>query len=182
MRARSIVASVLPLAAAVSVGSPRNIPIGLDAPLDSGRYPACPEDYDAYCCTKVIPYSNRCQRGNCENKEGWSCLQGLGKVASMRHCLANAGSPQSAYCKKPGEENFASVLRWTGDSFDAVLRPTQYKTFLKAGMPEPWVPMESEIRWEGDDHNRDKHDSPIDDPEPGELRRDVGFVEEEEMV
>ncbi|KAK6085170.1 hypothetical protein SCUP234_02111 [Seiridium cupressi] len=137
MHARSIVASVFLLAAAVSVGSPRNIPISLDAPLDSGRYPGCPEDYDAYCCTNVIPYSNR---------------------------------------------NFASVLRWTGDSFDAILRPTQYKTFLKAGMPEPWVPLESEIHWEGDDHNRDKHDSPIDDPEPGELRRDVVFVEEEEMV
>ncbi|CAH0041320.1 unnamed protein product [Clonostachys rhizophaga] len=112
------------------------------------KYPICPDGYETYCCMTVTPYSHSCSRGRCSNTPGWSCVIGPGKVESMKYCMNELGGNKDPYCKKPGYENFGSVLRWTGGSFKPMLEPSNYRQYLRPGMHPPWVPSDDEIKWE----------------------------------
>ncbi|KAG9259029.1 uncharacterized protein F5Z01DRAFT_642081 [Emericellopsis atlantica] len=113
----------------------------------SAAYPLCPEGYTTSCCSLVFPYSNSCRRGKCRAGYGWSCLNGPGKVGSIRECLEDY-EDRTAYCKKPGEQNFPSVLSWEGSAFKALIEPADYRQWVRPGMEKPWTPSDSEIRWE----------------------------------
>ncbi|ORY68471.1 uncharacterized protein BCR38DRAFT_507377 [Pseudomassariella vexata] len=103
-------------------------------PTKVERYPICLEDYDTHCCMTAEPISNGCKRGKCTNKPGWTYASGLGKVESIKYCLTEVGGNDSSFCKKPGYKNVGSIIRWTGQSFDPMLRSPNYRRYLRPGM------------------------------------------------
>ncbi|CAG9983973.1 unnamed protein product [Clonostachys byssicola] len=138
------------------------------------KYPICPDGYDTYCCMTVTPYSHSCSRGRCSNSPGWSCIIGPGKVESMKYCMNEVGGNKGPYCKKPGYENFGSVLRWTGGSFKPMLEPSNYRQYLRPGMHPPWVPSDDEIKWETEgEKNKDGVDTELRKREPDHDETDM---------
>lgn len=47
--------------------------------------------------------------------------------------------------------NFGSIIRWNRASFEPMLRPSDYRHYLRPGMKKPWVPPPALIRWEEDE-------------------------------
>ncbi|KAH7324396.1 hypothetical protein B0I35DRAFT_161188 [Stachybotrys elegans] len=121
-----------------------------EGPLDEWgllQIPKCPEGYETYCCVSVVPYLEECQEGTCFDEQGWTCLAGPGKVESINYCDAEFRD-NTAYCKKPGREYFASLIEWNGKRFESVLKPEDHEQFLQAGMEEPSVPLMDSIQWQ----------------------------------
>ncbi|VUC20749.1 unnamed protein product [Clonostachys rosea] len=130
------------------------------------RYPVCPWGYETYCCMTVAPYSTSCRGVKCTSGPGWSCILGPGKVESMQYCMNEVGGNKNPYCKKPGYENFGTILKWEGSSFTPMLKPSDYRQYLRPGMNTPWVPSEDQIRWEGEKKKEEELESELRKREP----------------